>query len=89
MSYENTQIVHPGSGKEDIFIEWLITRETLCQLKEAGLMAELVRRVGLRADKFDDSIAIGHGRRILRCKTPCKSGQKCDTTAVITARLRA
>jgi hypothetical protein len=53
MANEDAQIVHPGCREEHLLIIDLIFGEFGCEFIESGLVAEFIRRICIRPDKFN------------------------------------
>jgi hypothetical protein len=64
---EDPQVVHPGGGKEHVIVARLTLGEPFGELVKPGLVAELVRRLRLGADVFNNGFPVSgfsHGARI-------------------------
>ena len=56
MAEEDAEVVHPGSGKENVVVVSEPLAEAAGERVKAGLMAELIHRAGFGANVVDDGL---------------------------------
>jgi hypothetical protein len=74
---EDPQVVHPGRGKEDVIVVRLTLGEPFGELVKPGLVAELVRRLRLGADVFNNGFPVSgfsHSARIAAARVVSNPG---------------
>src|SRR5690349_22345863 len=85
MSYEHAEVMHPGGREEHLLIERLTSSQIPRQFKQPGLVAELVGRLCLRADVFDDLFSMRHALSVVDGK---RNDETVLTPGMITVTLR-